>query len=1115
MKRWIAGLLAMVLVLTLFTPTMLTAFAESNNQKGKVNYSAVYLRDNPWGTVLDLINQGTTVEVYGSKKDSDGNSWYEVQVNGKKGYMYAQYIDLENSGSSQEESLKGTVTVTWDFARVRTSPWGTILGQLSKGKSAEVVGRTKDRDGAYWYKVKFDGKEGYMHGENVSYSSSTSSTTTTDKSESTSSVKDESLKGSIKVTWDFARVRKTPWGTILGQLNYNQTAEVVGRTKDSDGAYWYKVKYNGQEGYMHEDNITFIKSSSASTNKDETISGYVTVTYTFARVRQTPWGTILGELSKNQTAEVLGKTKDSDGATWYKVKYNGKEGYMHAENLAYSAKKETVKDESLEGSITVTYSFARVRQTPWGTVLGQLNKGQSADVIGKTKDSDGATWYKVKYNGKEGYMHAENVAYSAKKETIKDESLNGSLTVTYSFARVRQTPWGTILGQLSKGQSAEVIGKTKDSDGATWYKVKYNGKEGYMHSENVALSKPLEVEKLTGNLKVTYTFARVRKTPWGTELGQLKKNETISVTGKTKDSSGDVWYEVDYKGSKGYMHSENVSYSKSSAEPSKPVSKGTLRINYSVLNVREQPTTSSKIVTTVTDLSVYSYTDEAKDSSGSIWYKIDKGWVHGSYVDLGQQKVTDLSLILSSLNYTGSPIEVSATAFGSNRVLYKFSIKEGSTYTVLSDFSEKNSAVFTPKSAGSYTIKVEAKDVKASSVEKVFEESFTLKENGSSNHTVTYAQYGSLEAFAKNQVGSAVRWKNGYWVEATYEEILAEMDPQNALTFDTPTSKPATVGKVVITGTVNARSGAGTHNSSYGLAYPGAEYQVYGESVYNGEVWYKIKYSGKDAWIHSDYAVDVNSGKTLPTQDLGNFVTVLANGTALRAQASSSSNTLVYLAAKNTYMILGKSGSWLKIQHNGQEGWVLSSQVMATEEVNMDMFMFLDLRSNTGISAEELNKVLKGKGILEGKGAAFVEASKLHDVNEIYLVSHALLETGNGKSALATGQVVNGVTVYNMYGIGAYDSNPVTLGAQTAYNEGWTTPEKAIINGAKWISSSYVHNDQGQYTLYKMRYNYLEPTHQYATDISWAKSQTSRIKELYGQVTGYSLRFEIPIYTDR
>lgn len=870
MKRWIAGLLAMALVLTLFTPTMLPAFAESSIQKGKVNYSAVHLRDNPWGTIIDLIYQGETVDIYGSTKDSDGNTWYEVKANGKKGYMYAEYIDL----ISQDENLSGTV----------------------------------------------------------------------------------------KVTWDFARVRKTPWGTILGELNYNQTAEVFARTKDSDGAYWYKIKYNGQDGYMHEDNISFTKDSSSS---------------------------------------------------------------------------------------------------------------------------------------------------------VKDEALSGFVTVTYSFARVRQTPWGTVLGQLNQGESAEVIGKTKDSDGAIWYKIKFNGKDGYIHSENVSFSKPLEVEKLTGSLKVTYSFARVRQIPWGTELGQLKQNDTINVTGKTKDSSGDVWYEVDYKGTKGYMHSENVSYSGSSTEADKPTSKGTLRVNYSVLNVRENPTTSSNIVTTVSDLTVHSYYDEARDSSGNIWYKIEKGWVHGSYVDIGPQKVTDLSLILSSLNYTGGPVEISATAFGSNRVLYKFSIKEGSTYEVLSDFSENESTIFTPKAVGSYTIKVEAKDIKASAVEKVFEESFVLEEKTSSDHTITYAQYGSLEAFAKSQVGSAVKWKDGYWVEATYEEILAEMDPQNFLTFDIPTSKPATVGRVRITGEVNARSGAGTHNEIYGQAYPGEEYQVYGETVYKGEVWYQIKYSGNDAWIHSDFAIDVNSGKTLPAKDLGNFVSILANGTALRAQASSSSDALAYLAANNSYMILGKSGSWLKIQHDGQEGWIMNNEAISTDGVNVDMFMFLDLRSNTGISASELNKVLKGKGILEGKGAAFVEASQLHDVNEIYLVSHALLETGNGQSALATGQEVNGVTVYNMYGIGAYDSNPVTLGAQTAYNEGWTTPEKAIIGGAKWIANSYIHNDQGQYTLYKMRYNYLETGHQYATDIAWAKSQTERIRELYGQVTGYSLRFEIPIYTDR
>lgn len=83
------------------------------------------------------------------------------------------------------------------------------------------------------------------------------------------------------------------------------------------------------------------------------------------------------------------------------------------------------------------------------------------------------------------------------------------------------------------------------------------------------------------------------------------------------------------------------------------------------------------------------------------------------------------------------------------------------------------------------------------------------------------------------------------------------------------------------------------------------------------------------------------------------------------------------------------------------------------------------------------------------KDKPLLQQQKTYHINEIYLISHALLETGNGSSILANGTMFNGKKVYNMYGIGAYDSNPNYLGAKYAYEQQWFTPEAAIIGGAK------------------------------------------------------------------
>ena len=72
----------------------------------------------------------------------------------------------------------------------------------------------------------------------------------------------------------------------------------------------------------------------------------------------------------------------------------------------------------------------------------------------------------------------------------------------------------------------------------------------------------------------------------------------------------------------------------------------------------------------------------------------------------------------------------------------------------------------------------------------------------------------------------------------------------------------------------------------------------------------------------------------------------------------------------------------------------------------------------------------------------FTKAAKEKHVNEVYLISHALLETGSAKSELSKGVEIDGKKYYNFYGVGALDSDPVKTGAEYAKKHGWDTPQK-------------------------------------------------------------------------
>jgi len=176
-----------------------------------------------------------------------------------------------------------------------------------------------------------------------------------------------------------------------------------------------------------------------------------------------------------------------------------------------------------------------------------------------------------------------------------------------------------------------------------------------------------------------------------------------------------------------------------------------------------------------------------------------------------------------------------------------------------------------------------------------------------------------------------------------------------------------------------------------------------------------------------------------------------------------------------------------------------------------DRYQFLDLSTVSKVDARMLDVYLSNKGILKGKGDVFLGAAQTYGINSAYLAIHACLESGGGTSELACGLEYSGRTVYNLFGIGAYDADPVNGGKKYAYEMGWFDIDSAIYGGAKWISENYIN--AGQNTLYEMRWNPSKPgTHQYATDVAWAAKQAQTLQTFMEIYPINTLVFDVPVY---
>ncbi|WP_414044596.1 N-acetylmuramoyl-L-alanine amidase [Macrococcus equi] len=275
---------------------------------------------------------------------------------------------------------------------------------------------------------------------------------------------------------------------------------------------------------------------------------------------------------------------------------------------------------------------------------------------------------------------------------------------------------------------------------------------------------------------------------------------------------------------------------------------------------------------------------------------------------------------------------------------------------------------------------------------------------------------------------------------------------------------------------------------------PNRTIQVIRTDKVGNTLWHKVLLSDNTVgYVPNSYLFTQNITRLKAPESLDIAV---AKQSKLKNSATNSGPKVVFSTPERSYNERLAADSEIKVKMN-------TKNAMSDPELK---YQFLDLGQSEGISAKQLNKLLVGKGVLENQGAAFAAAAKQFKINEIYLIAHALLESGHGTSRLSNGLGINADNTriidnaskkyYNMYGTKATDNNVELGGITYAKQNGWDSASKAIIGGAKYVREAYI--DRGQRTLHQMRWNPENTaTHQYATDINWAVHNAKIIARLY------------------
>ncbi len=314
-------------------------------------------------------------------------------------------------------------------------------------------------------------------------------------------------------TTDSVEMLDAPNGNLISVLDRNTIKEFVEYSQN-----WAKVINNGSEAYI---------SKYCVTDNLYADSNYVVRTTSGVNVRDEVNGNLIGRIEKNTLKTVYGYRRDSGWNKWLKVWYNDRYGYIYG-NYTSTELKYNVRINTQ----------ANVRKSPWGEIIGTINKDVIKTVYGQTYDNNGEMWLKIWYNGQYAYIHS-SVASNDLRYYVR----------TMSNVNVRKSPGGTKVGTIDKNIIKTVYGQSYNN-GELWLKVWYNGQMAYIHSGSTS-----------SNLKYiarTVSSLNVRKSPGGAIVGKINKNTLKTIYSQTY-KNGYMWLKVWYKGGYNYVYHSGVS----------------------------------------------------------------------------------------------------------------------------------------------------------------------------------------------------------------------------------------------------------------------------------------------------------------------------------------------------------------------------------------------------------------------------------------------------------------------------------------------------------------------------------------------------------------------------
>ena len=254
------------------------------------------------------------------------------------------------------------------------------------------------------------------------------------------------------------------------------------------------------------------------------------------------------------------------------------------------------------------------------------------------------------------------------------------------------------------------------------------------------------------------------------------------------------------------------------------------------------------------------------------------------------------------------------------------------------------------------------------------------------------------------------------------------------------------------------------------------------------------------------------------TVKVGEKVYVTSDRLAVMSEPSEDTSISVKIATLKTddeLTVLQIGKEWYKISCGSTEGWVKqectvyqiskkeenqnSSIVGASKQTLLSKLSFdMKLNKPSGLTLEQFKKVLTDSkdlnNVFSSQAEYFYYIEKQYNINGIFVAAVGIHESAWGTSKIAKEK-------YNLFGYGAYDSNPYNGAYKfTSYSESIDLVSRVFVKYYLNPKGTSIYGGETAVGTY-----YTEPTLQgvnrkYATDKNWANAVYSYMKYLYYKI---------------